>query len=54
MGNRNRFCKLVEGYKLLDVYGRNVLTTEGEEWRVHRKITAPSFTEVYLPSDEFL
>lgn len=28
------------------VYGRNVLTTEGEDWRIHRKITAPTFSEV--------
>jgi hypothetical protein len=46
MGSRARFTKPVQLYKLLDLYGHNVLTTENEEWRVHRKITAPTFSEV--------
>ena len=29
----------------LEVYGRNVLTTEGSRWRHHRKIISKSFTE---------
>jgi cytochrome P450 len=30
---------------MLDLFGRNVLTTEGKEWRRHRKISSPSFSE---------
>jgi cytochrome P450 len=26
------------------LYGRNVVTTLGEEWRVHRKITSRTFS----------
>jgi cytochrome P450 len=30
---------------VLDIYGRNVVTTEGAEWRMHRKITSRPFSE---------
>ena len=30
---------------VLDVYGRNVVTTEGQEWRLHRKVTSRPFSE---------
>ncbi|KFY45996.1 hypothetical protein V494_00661 [Pseudogymnoascus sp. VKM F-4513 (FW-928)] len=39
------FPKPIKDYKVLDVYGRNVVTTEGPEWRMHRKATAPGFNE---------
>ena len=42
---RNDFIKPVRFYKLLSIYGRNILTTEGAPWRVHRKITSAPFTE---------
>jgi cytochrome P450 len=29
----------------LDIYGRNVVTTEGLTWRLHRKITSRPFSE---------
>ncbi|KAG8773179.1 hypothetical protein FRC15_002220 [Serendipita sp. 397] len=45
MANRHRFVKPVELYDVLNLFGHNVLGTEGEQWRVHRKIAAPSFTE---------
>jgi fibrillarin-like rRNA methylase len=32
-----KWAKPVESYRILRVYGENVLTTEGEEWRKHRK-----------------
>ncbi|KAJ1340566.1 hypothetical protein BSLG_004660 [Batrachochytrium salamandrivorans] len=32
-------------YKLLDIFGSNVVTTEHAEWRRHRKIVAPQFSE---------
>lgn len=46
MNHRARFAKPTELYDVLDLFGRNIVSTEGEEWRAHRKITAPSFTEV--------
>jgi hypothetical protein len=49
LGSRARFPKPIEIYGVLDLYGRNVLTTEKEEWRLHRKITAPTFSEVATP-----
>ena len=30
---------------ILDVYGKNVVTTEGSSWRLHRKITSRPFSE---------
>ncbi|KIM26275.1 hypothetical protein M408DRAFT_194729 [Serendipita vermifera MAFF 305830] len=43
--NRTRFPKPIETYKILELFGRNLVTTEGDDWKVHRKITAPSFSE---------
>jgi len=31
--------------EVLDIYGRNVVTLEGPEWRLHRKITSRPFSE---------
>ncbi|ORY68771.1 cytochrome P450 [Pseudomassariella vexata] len=42
---REQFPKPTESYKLLSQYGENVVTTEGAEWRMHRKITSASFNE---------
>jgi cytochrome P450 len=42
---RNDFPKPTAIYTLLDVYGRNVVTSEGNHWRMHRKAISPSFTE---------
>jgi cytochrome P450 len=42
---RNDFPKPVEVYQALDIFGKNVVTTEGKEWRRHRRITAPPFGE---------
>jgi cytochrome P450 len=39
------FGKPLEMYKLLAHQGQNVLITEGEEHRRHRKIAAPAFSE---------
>ncbi|KAL0257801.1 putative P450 monooxygenase [Diplodia seriata] len=39
------FPKPLEVYKTLQLYGENVVVTEGQLWRKHRKITAPSFSE---------
>ena len=42
---RNDFRKPLELYGVLDVFGKNMLTVEGALWRLHRKITQPSFSE---------
>lgn len=46
IGARARFPKPTDSYKILAVFGSNILTTEGEEWKHQRKITAPAFSEV--------
>ncbi|KAH7118892.1 cytochrome P450 monooxygenase-like protein [Dendryphion nanum] len=40
---RNDFPKPLHLYGRLDIYGKNVVSTEGSDWRVHRKLTAPTF-----------
>lgn len=42
---RNDFPKPIAIYKSLDIYGKNLVTTEGSIWRHHRKITSPPFSE---------
>ncbi|KAI9702648.1 MAG: hypothetical protein M1820_006154 [Bogoriella megaspora] len=42
---RNDFPKPIEMYKSVDLFGKNVVSTEGSIWRHHRKITSPPFTE---------
>ncbi|KAJ3043119.1 hypothetical protein HDV00_005734 [Rhizophlyctis rosea] len=43
---RNKdFPKPIEMYGLLDLFGKNVVTVEQDEWRRHRKIVAPRFGE---------
>lgn len=42
---RNDFPKPIEMYGSVDLFGKNVVSTEGSVWRHHRKITAPPFTE---------
>ncbi|KAL0566453.1 hypothetical protein V5O48_015555, partial [Marasmius crinis-equi] len=42
---RNKFPKPLHQYKSLDIYGRNIVTTEGEDWKKNRKIAAPAFSE---------
>ncbi|KAF2687799.1 cytochrome P450 [Lentithecium fluviatile CBS 122367] len=42
---RNDFPKPLEMYSRLDIYGNNLVATEGSDWRKHRKLTAPSFGE---------
>ena len=39
------FPKPTHIYRSVDIYGRNVVTTEGNAWRQHRKVTGPPFTE---------
>lgn len=42
---RNDFPKPLEIYESLKIYGNNVVTSEGQLWRHHRKITSPPFSE---------
>jgi cytochrome P450 len=42
---RNDFPKPIEMYTGVDVYGKNVVSLEGQMWRHHRKVTSPPFTE---------
>lgn len=42
---RNDFPKPLEMYGALDIYGKNLVSTEGADWRKHRKLAAPSFGE---------
>ncbi|THH17553.1 hypothetical protein EW146_g3277 [Bondarzewia mesenterica] len=42
---RARFPKPVNQYRILQFFGRNIVASEGEEWKRYRKITAPAFSE---------
>ena len=42
---RNDFPKPLEQYDSLSLYGKNVVASEGQLWRHHRKITSPPFSE---------
>jgi len=42
---REAFPKNIAQYGILEMFGRNVLTTEGALWRLHRKVTSASFNE---------
>jgi cytochrome P450 len=39
------FPKAVKIYRLVSIYGENVVSTEGATWRYHRKLTKPAFSE---------
>lgn len=39
------FPKPLQMYQVMSIYGKNVLSTEGQEWRQHRKITSAPFNE---------
>ncbi|KAH6110121.1 hypothetical protein HBI69_153820 [Parastagonospora nodorum] len=39
------FGRNIKQLEVLNVYGKNLSTTEGHEWQKHRKITAATFTE---------
>ena len=42
---RDAFAKDTSLYEVLAMFGRNVLTTEGAIWKMHRKATSASFNE---------
>lgn len=45
VARKDDFPKPTQIYAALDIFGKNVLTTTGNHWRTHRKITAPPFNE---------
>ncbi|KAH6912979.1 cytochrome P450 [Coprinopsis sp. MPI-PUGE-AT-0042] len=42
---KSTFPKPTEFYGVLAIYGPNILTTEGEQWRRYKKLVAPAFTD---------
>jgi cytochrome P450 len=42
---RNDFLKPVEIYGIVDIFGRSMLSSEGDEWKRHRKVVAPAFSD---------
>lgn len=45
VSSRARFPKPVKQYGVLTFFGKNIVASEGDEWKRYRKITAPSFSE---------
>ena len=43
--NRPNFPKPTELYATLSLFGGNIVTTEHDEWRKHRKVASPAFSE---------
>ena len=44
--SRAKFPKPLKLYEVLAVFGKNIVVSEGEEWKKYRKIAAPAFSEV--------
>lgn len=42
---KNDFVKPVHQYAIIDVFGRSIVSVEGQDWRRHRKVVGPSFSE---------
>ena len=45
---RARFPKPVLDYSAVMFFGRNIVASEGEEWKKYRKVSAPAFSDVRL------
>ncbi|KAF8200949.1 cytochrome P450 [Pholiota molesta] len=43
--SRARFPKPVQHYSSLTFFGRNIVASEGAEWKKYRKISAPAFSD---------
>ncbi|KAI0252522.1 cytochrome P450 [Lactifluus subvellereus] len=43
--SRARFPKPIKLYVPLTIFGKNIVASEGEEWKRYRKIAAPAFSE---------
>ena len=50
------FPKPLEIYESTNIYGKHIVSTDGELWKKYRKISNPAFSEVspamYLPSTQ--
>lgn len=44
--SRARWPKAIAQYAIVNFFGRNIVATEGDEWKKHRKIANPAFSEV--------
>ncbi|KAF7948648.1 uncharacterized protein EAE97_004059 [Botrytis byssoidea] len=42
---KNDFVKPLKNYKVLEFFGKNIVTIEGEEWRRHKRVVGKSFGE---------
>ncbi|KAF7949293.1 hypothetical protein EAE96_008458 [Botrytis aclada] len=42
---KDDFVKPVKNYKVMEFFGKNILTIEGEEWRRHKRVVGKSFGE---------
>jgi hypothetical protein len=45
LGRMSDFPKPTFLYKNVDIFGKSVVTTEGPDWRRHRRLVAPAFGE---------
>ncbi|ORY74748.1 cytochrome P450 [Leucosporidium creatinivorum] len=43
--NKLAWGKPIQDYSVLTFFGDNIITTEKEQWRRHRRLTSPSFSE---------
>ncbi|KAI0066984.1 cytochrome P450 [Artomyces pyxidatus] len=44
-GDRHTFQKDVEAYEPIEIYGKNLIGAEGSEWKRHKAIASPAFSE---------
>lgn len=42
---RTLFVKPVAVYKMIELFGKSVISTEGDEWKMHRKVVQRAFSE---------
>lgn len=47
LSRKDDFPKSPEVYPMLDIFGRNVVTTNNLEWKKHRRVITPHFGENY-------
>jgi cytochrome P450 len=45
LNRRTDFRRNMEQFSVVNVYGKNIATTDDDEWKTHRKVTAITFTE---------
>ncbi|KAH8101152.1 cytochrome P450 [Cristinia sonorae] len=45
LSSRHRFPKPIDQYRLLRIFGDNIVASEGDDWKRYRKICGPSFSE---------